>query len=79
MRLLCAPAEVLRLNERSALRVVLYGQAGTDHRGSAGATVRTDIRRARLAPTRRAWDLLSIALSVMAADAAGQRSRSPDG
>jgi 7-cyano-7-deazaguanine synthase in queuosine biosynthesis len=79
MRLLCAPTDARRLNERDTLRVVLYGQAGADHRGSAGAAVRTEIRRARLAPTRRAWDLLSIALSVMAADVAGRRSESPDG
>ncbi|WP_316205315.1 Qat anti-phage system QueC-like protein QatC [Bradyrhizobium sp. SZCCHNS3004] len=79
MKLLCAPAEVRRLNEKEFLRVVLYGQAGADDRGSAGAAVRADIRRARLAPTRKAWDLLSIALSVMAADAAGRRNLSPDG
>jgi 7-cyano-7-deazaguanine synthase in queuosine biosynthesis len=79
MRLLCAPAEVGRLNGRGALRVVLYGQAGAHDRGSAGAAVSNVIRRERLAPPRRAWDLLSIAMSVMAADAAGQRSESPDG
>nr|WP_249792753.1 7-cyano-7-deazaguanine synthase [Bradyrhizobium sp. BRP22] len=77
--MLCAPAEVRRLKERATLRVVLYGQAGADDRGSAGAAVRNEIRRARLAPNRRAWDLLSIAMSVMAADAAGRRSLSPDG
>lgn len=79
MRLLCAPAEIGRLNERGELRIVLYGQPGSDNRGGAGAAVRNEIRRARLAPARRAWDLLSIAMSVMAADAAGQRSQSPDG
>ena len=79
MRLLCAPVEVGRLNERGALRVVLYGQAGAHDRASAGAAVRNEIRRARLAPTRRAWDLLSIAMSVLAADEAGSRNQSPDG
>lgn len=79
MRLLCAPTEVGRLNVEDALRVVLYGQAGADDRGSAGAAVRNDIRRERLAPTPKAWDLLSVAMSVMAADAAGRRSESPDG
>lgn len=79
MRLLCAPADVGRLNEADTLRIVLYGQAGADHRGSAGAAVRNEIRRAGLAPARRAWDLLSIAMSVMAADAAGPRNQSPDG
>lgn len=79
MRLLCAPAGVGRLNEAGTLRIVLYGQAGADDRGSAGAAVRNEIRRAGLAPARRAWDLLSIAMSIMAADAAGLRTRSPDG
>jgi 7-cyano-7-deazaguanine synthase in queuosine biosynthesis len=79
MRLICAPVEVGRLNEQGALRVVLYGQAGAHERASAGAAVRNEIRRARLAPARRAWDLLSIAMSVMAADGAGQRNQSPDG
>lgn len=79
MRLLCAPAEIGRLDEAGALRVVLYGQAGSARRASAGAAVRSDIRRERLAPHRRAWDLLSIAASVMAADAAGLRTASPDG
>jgi 7-cyano-7-deazaguanine synthase in queuosine biosynthesis len=79
MRLLCAPADVGRLNEADTLRIVLYGQAGAAERGSAGAAVRNEIRRAGLAPARRAWDLLSIAMSIMAADAAGQRNQSPDG
>lgn len=79
MRLLCAPAEIGRLNEHGTLRVVLYGQAGAAERGSAGAAVRNEIRKAGLAPARRAWDLLSIAMSVMAADAAGLRTQSPDG
>ncbi|MCA1386066.1 MULTISPECIES: Qat anti-phage system QueC-like protein QatC [unclassified Bradyrhizobium] len=79
MKLLCAPADVGRLNEQGALRVILFGQAGADDRGSAGAAVRNEIRRERLAPARRAWDLLSIAMSIMAADAAGLRTESPDG
>lgn len=79
MRLLCAPVDVGRLNEAGTLRIILYGQPGADYRGSAGAAVRANIRKARLAPARRAWDLLSIAMSVMAADAAGMRNQSPDG
>ncbi|MEY9753799.1 Qat anti-phage system QueC-like protein QatC [Bradyrhizobium yuanmingense] len=79
MKLLCAPADVGRLSDPGTLRVILYGQAGAAERGSAGAAVRNDVRRAGLAPARRAWDLLSIAMSVMAADAAGLRTLSPDG
>lgn len=79
MRLLCAPAELGRLNEAGTLRVVLYGQAGARSRASAGAAVRSDIRRERFAPNMHAWDLLSIANSVMVADAAGLRTQSSDG
>ena len=79
MRLLCAPANILRMSEADTLRIILYSQAGAGDRGSAGAAVRNEIRRAGLAPSRRAWDLLSIAMSVMAADAVGQRNQSPDG
>jgi 7-cyano-7-deazaguanine synthase in queuosine biosynthesis len=79
MRLLCAPANVGRLNEPNTLRVVLYGQAGSPDRASVGAAVRGDIQKKHLAPDGRAWDLLSIAMSVMAADAAELRTRSPDG
>jgi 7-cyano-7-deazaguanine synthase in queuosine biosynthesis len=79
MRLLCAPIGVGRLKEGGTLRVVLFGQAGANDRASAGAAVREDVRRERLAPARRAWDLLSIAVSIMVADAAGLRTESPDG
>ncbi|MDD1534003.1 MULTISPECIES: Qat anti-phage system QueC-like protein QatC [unclassified Bradyrhizobium] len=79
MRLLCAPAEIGRLDAADTLRVILYGQAGAPGRASAGAAVRKDFRKERLAPHPRAWDLLSIANSVMVADAAGLRTDSPDG
>jgi hypothetical protein len=79
MRLLCAPADIGRLDEPGTLRVVLYGQAGAAGRASVGAAVRSDVRRERLATDGRAWDLLSVAMSVMAADAAELRTRSPDG
>ena len=52
MRLLCAPVEVGRLNERGALRVVLYGQAGAHDRASAGAARMP--RATRACPTSRA-------------------------
>jgi hypothetical protein len=37
------------------------------------------IRRQKYHPAARAWDFLSIALSVVTADLAGHRHRSPDG
>ena len=46
---------------------------------AAGAAIKDTLRRRKLNPGPRAWDFLSIALTVMAADLAGHRDRSPDG
>ncbi len=62
-----------------ALRLILYGQASRDEEASAGDAAKSEILRKRLAPASRAWDLLSIALSVVTADYAVTRDRSPDG
>src|SRR5262249_27246188 len=59
--------------------IVLYGHATTKREGSVGAAVRDTIRRQKLHPAPGAWDFLSIALSVIAADLAGHRGKSPDG
>lgn len=83
MKLLCAPS-TYAFTETDALNVVLYGQpgdavAGRSPRGSAGEAIARRIRSNGLMPTQRAWDFLSIALSVVVADNAAQRSTSPDG
>jgi hypothetical protein len=79
MKLVCAPDMFAFPDDDDVLHVVLYGQPGRSDRGSAGASARYDILRARLEAAPRAWDLLSIALSVVTADLAGLRDRSPDG
>jgi 7-cyano-7-deazaguanine synthase in queuosine biosynthesis len=61
------------------LRVILYGQPGAEDRGSAGDAAKWEVLRRRIEPAPRAWDLLSIALSVVTADFAGLRDHSPDG
>lgn len=83
MRLVCAPEDHAFI-EDGALNVVLYGQpgaaeAGRSARGSAGQAAKADFLRARLEAAPRAWDFLSLALSVVTADLAGQRSASADG
>ncbi len=83
MRLVCAP-EGYAFQEDGALNVVLYGQPGAAEvgrsaRGSAGQAAKAEFLRARLEAAPRAWDFLSIALSVVTADLAGRRSGSPDG
>lgn len=79
MRLVCGPDMGAFSQADDALRVVLYGQAGSAERGSAGDAVKSEIQRRHLVPAARAWDLLSIALSVVTADFAGLRDHSPDG
>lgn len=83
MRLVCAPEDYAFL-EDGALNVVLYGQPGMAEdgrsaRGSAGQAAKADFLRARLEAAPKAWDFLSLALSVVTADLAGQRSTSADG
>ena len=79
MKLVCAPETFAFPAGDDALHVVLYGQPGRPDRGSAGASARYDILQAGLEAAPRAWDLLSLALSVVTADLAGLRDRSPDG
>jgi 7-cyano-7-deazaguanine synthase in queuosine biosynthesis len=62
-----------------ALEVTLYDQPQGEDKAAVGWAVRQEIRRSGLVPPARAWDFLSIALSVVTADFAELRSKSPDG
>lgn len=79
MKLVCAPDTFSFPAEDDALQVILYGQPDRPDRGSAGEAAMYDVLRAKLEAAPRAWDLLSLALSVVTADLAGPRHRSPDG
>lgn len=80
MTILCGPAKSrLGRLRKGDLRCVLYGFPKKNSHGSAGATLLKDVQRAKLNPVPRAWDLLSLALSVIYADTAEQRGESPDG
>jgi 7-cyano-7-deazaguanine synthase in queuosine biosynthesis len=79
MRLICALGDQQFKAGQDALDVVLYSRADRPTRGSAGAAIREEIAHCKLHPARKAWDFLSLALAVMAADLAGHRARSPDG
>jgi hypothetical protein len=80
MKLICGPSGFhLDHQAGNALPAILFGQAGGPGRGSAGEAARAKILRRKLDPAPLGWDLLSIALSVIAADVAGHRSESPDG
>jgi len=58
---------------------VLYDQPDQVRRGSSGTGIRNKLLRAGVLPADRAWDLLSIALSVVASDFTANRSSSSDG
>src|SRR3984885_221587 len=79
MKLLCAPASRKYPSVSSDLRVDLFTNSGFKSRGHAGALIAELIRRAKLNPSQRAWDLLSTALAVVAADHAHHRNVSSDG
>lgn len=84
MKLVCAPPGHAFRERDDTLNVVLYGQPGAttatrNARGSAGASVATRIRRAKLLPHPRSWDFLSIAMAMVVADNSVSRSESPDG
>jgi 7-cyano-7-deazaguanine synthase in queuosine biosynthesis len=79
MRLICGPDGANLPAAAGALNVTLYGRAGAVGRGCAGLAAKEDIRRRHLAPSARAWDFLTVALSVVTADFAKSRAGSPDG
>lgn len=79
MRFACGPEGALLPDGNNITRVILYGQPRNNEEGSAGDAAKSEIKRRRLDPAPRAWDLLSIALSVVTADFAVQRDESPDG
>jgi hypothetical protein len=80
MRLVCAPGDHPGLSGKVRdIGVVLYGQPLKTGQGSAGAAVFDQIRRRSFQPAPKAWDFLSIALAVVAADGGVSRAKSPDG
>lgn len=79
MKLICGPETFDLCGEQGDQRVILYGQRRLNAVASAGDAARHEILKRNLEPAPRAWDLLSIALSVITADFAGLRDKSPDG
>jgi hypothetical protein len=79
MKIVCAPDSFDFTQEEADLSVVLYGATNDPQKGAIGNGVPLAVRRARVTSSPTAWDLVSLALSVFAADLAGHRLRSPDG
>ena len=79
MRLVCGPPGFVSPDGEGDLCVDLYAQPQSPGRACAGEAARRRILGAGLRCDQRAWDLLSVALSVVTADFAVLRSDSPDG
>lgn len=78
MRVGCAPSGTA-LPANVDIPFVLYGYRNDPATGAIGATIPQYIRGLGLKPTARAWDFMSFALSVVAADESCTRATSPDG
>lgn len=81
MRILCLPSES-RLSDYADfdIRVLLYHRPSREGYGAqAGVPVLERILKLKLDLSERAWDLLSIGLSIIAADTFAIRAKSPDG
>lgn len=79
MKILCAPSNFDFSLAESDVDIILYGRTDRQGYGSAGAAIRETISRNKLNPDPRAFDFLSFALAVTAADLAGHRDKSPNG
>jgi hypothetical protein len=80
MKIACAPLDYdFERFGISDLEVILYGHADRKDRGGVGGNLRSIVSRLKMKPSPVAWDFLSIALSVIAADTGASRSESPDG
>jgi hypothetical protein len=78
-RVVCAPATHRSRRASADLEIVLYSQPDRKNRGAVGSGITDVIHRRKVQPAPRAWDLLSIALAVIAADTGVRRNQSPDG
>lgn len=80
MKLVClTDSSKLPESTGSVLPVLLYDRSDPAVSASAGAALVEDLVRAGLKPDKRAVDFLSLALSVVTADLAVPRAKSPDG
>jgi len=77
MKIVCAPKDFDFSPFKADLEIDLYSL--NPGRSSVGQAVYWQIHRKKLQLEPRAWDLLSIAMSIIAADLAFSRASSPDG
>ena len=68
MKIFCTPSGNTQTVSQSDLKVILFGSSKTQSEGYIGNSIWTEIKKKKLNPHSKAWDILSIALSVIAAD-----------
>jgi len=79
VKVIVAPEDYAFPEDDEFVPVIAYGRPSDATQGSVGAALKGDILRAKLSVAPRAWDLLTIAMAVAAADLAGHRQQSPNG
>lgn len=78
MKIACAPKSVT-VSSGHDIRFQLFNERELPSEGEVAASMLKAISRLGLAPNQRAWDFLSIALAVIAADETCPRGTSADG
>jgi len=79
-RVFCSPKDSIPNPRVSGVEYFsMYGHDGFDDVCTVGSTLIDDIKAAGMSPSAVAWDFLSLALAVNAADRALERKCSPDG
>lgn len=79
MKIFCTPNGNTQTVTQTDLKVILFDSNKTQSEGYIGNNIWKEIKKEKLNPHSKAWDILSIALSVIAADHAGHRGKSHDG
>ncbi|MFI6425895.1 Qat anti-phage system QueC-like protein QatC [Promicromonospora sp. NPDC050880] len=79
MRFVSGPPSIIEEVSAGTIPILLYGRSSSPAAASAGAAIAQAVRRQKLSPAAAAWDLLSVALSVVTADTIVKRAKSPDG
>lgn len=79
MKVYCAPRDAWDAPKKADLRVLMFDVPDDESQGSIGHSLLQAIDRMKFVPAARAWDLLSIALGVVAADHGCVRRGSSDG
>ncbi len=80
MKIICSQSEEQLLNLRSdAKKVLLFARTNGGTIGNIGTAVRETLERRKHLPEPKAWDFVTIALSVYAADQLIHRNTSSDG